>query len=188
MEGEQEPVADGVRRATLAFSALPSVHAESISSRLSAVERMRLRQGLTGTRDASFRERREALGQLVNATRAGVPWETPAVHDAADCPFRCVEGHPWEDVAKTLELIVDRRPLHAAVALCHLDPSTRDQIWSHMSIEARGSVVVVLHEVPSVSSARSCAFARELDAHLNPVVQLDERRPPRVPVMQLISR
>ena len=173
---EQVELTAGVRRAALAFSALPTLHADTLSSRLSAVERMRLRNGLSSTRDASFEERRAALGLLVSATRAGVPWEAPALHDAADCPFRCVEGHPWEAVAKTLETIADHRPLHAAVALCHFDESARDEVWSRMSVKVRGDVIVRLSEVPSVSSARTRAFARELDARLNPVVQLEPGR------------
>ena len=60
-------LAAGVRRAALAFSVLPTPHADSLAHLLTMRERVRLREGLTQVRDASGR--RADRG----AARAGPP-------------------------------------------------------------------------------------------------------------------
>ena len=101
-------------------------------------------------------------------TRKGVPWITPAAHDPTDCPFRCVETHTAVDVARTFERIAYRTPLHIAVAMCHLEPQIRDEIWRYVPMHTRGDIVDCLQEVPTVSSGRTRAYARELRATLEP--------------------
>src|SRR5262249_55457230 len=112
---QKEALPPGIVRAALAFSALSNFQADSISGRLRPRDRARLRAGLVHVRGASLNERRDALQKLVAATRHGPEWRTPAAHDPADCPFRCVETHTAVDVARTFEKIVARRPLHIAV-------------------------------------------------------------------------
>ena len=156
----------GVVEAALAFSAMSTFQADSISGRLRPRDRARLRAGLVQIRGASADERRAALQKLAHATRKGVPWITPAAHDPADCPFRCVETHTPVDVARTFERIAYRTPLHIAVAMCHLEPQIRDEIWRYVPMHTRGDIVDCLQEVPTVSAGRTRAYARELRATL----------------------
>lgn len=167
MERDIEEVTPGVRRAALAFSALRRPEAESISRLLSATDRARLRVGLAHVREASVGEMRIALYELVKATREGPLWLTPALHDPETCPFRCVERHQALEVVKALDLIAARRPLHAAVALSHLDEELRAELLDAMPKEMRSDVLRHLDEVPTVSLARSRAIAKDLERLLS---------------------
>jgi hypothetical protein len=91
-------LAPGVRRAALAFSVLPTPHADAIAHLLTMRERVRLREGLSQVRDAADGERIAALHDLVRAIRNGVDWPVLAAHNESDCPFHCVDGHPSERV------------------------------------------------------------------------------------------
>jgi hypothetical protein len=164
---ERPAVAPGVVRAALALSAVPSQQAVAIARKLRAGDRIRLRMGQEFVRDASIDDRRRALAMLVHDTKRGPKWCTPPSHDPKDCPFRRAELLPRMFVARVLDDIAARQPLHAAVALCHLDAKARDEIWSRMSSDARGDVVVHLPEVPRVSVGRTHCFARELNDKLD---------------------
>jgi len=156
----------GVVRAALAFSALSTFQADSIQGRLRPRDRARLRAGLLQVRSATVDERRAALDLLVQAARRGVEWKTPATHDPADCPFRIVESFPREEVVKVMERMAGHRPLHAAVALCHIDPNVRNDLWRRMTAESRSNIVIEVPAVSTVSAGRSRAFARELQSAL----------------------
>jgi hypothetical protein len=155
-----------VVQAALAFSALSTFQADSIQGRLRPRDRARLRAGLLHVRGASVDERRAALHMLVKAARRGVDWRAPSSHDPADCPFRIVESFPPEEVVKVMERMAGHRPLHVAVALCHIDAHVREDLWRRMTAEARGNIVIEVPGVPAVSAGRSRAFARELHSSL----------------------
>jgi hypothetical protein len=161
------PVAPGVVRAALAFSAVPSHQAVVIARKLRAGDRIRLRMAQEYVREASINDRRRALEMLVQETKRGPQWSVPTSHDSNDCPFRRAERLPRMFVARVLDDIAARQPLHVAVALCHLDAKARGEIWSRMSTAARSDVVVHLSEVPRVSVGRTHCFARELNAQLD---------------------
>jgi hypothetical protein len=165
---QDEGLPAGIVRAALAFSALSTYQAESISGRLRPRDRARLRAGLVHARSATVEERRAALQRLVTATRRGVDWRTPNAHDPADCPFRIVETHRPIDVARAFEKLAKRRPLHVTVAMCHLEWHVRDEIWLYIPIEVRGEIIDYLSEVEMVSPGRTRAYARELRAMLEP--------------------
>jgi hypothetical protein len=159
-------LAAGVRRAALAFSVLPTPHADELAHLLSMRERVRLREGLTQVRDASDDERIAALHALVRAVRAGVDWPMLAAHNAADCPFHCVDGHPLDRVAAVFAQLAERQPMTAAVALCHLPSDTRDELWGQIAGAPRALVLQQLPEVPLVGTVRTRILAREVAARL----------------------
>jgi hypothetical protein len=165
---QKEALPPGIVKAALAFSALSTFQADSISGRLRPRDRARLRAGLVHVRGATANERRNALQKLVVATRHGPDWKTPVAHDPVDCPFRCVETHTASDVAHTFEKIAARRPLHVAVALSHMEPHVRDAIWEQLPMHTRGDVVDILSDVATVSPGRTRFYARELRATLEP--------------------
>ncbi len=167
VERDIAEVTPGVRRAALAFSALRRPEAESITRLLTATDRARLRVGLAHIREATVGEMRVALYELVKQTREGPVWVTPALHDAATCPFRCVERHDALEVIKVLDLIAARRPLHVAVALSHIDEDLRDDLLDAMPKELRNDVLRHLDEVPTVSLTRSRAIAKDLERLLS---------------------
>ena len=168
MDRDIAEVTPGVRRAALAFSALRRPEAESITRLLTATDRARLRIGLAHVSEASVGEMRIALYELVKQTREGPIWVTPALHDPASCPFRCVERHDALTVIKALDLIAARRPLHAAVALSHIDEELRAELLDAMPKETRYEVLRHLEEVPTVSLTRSRAIAKDLERLLSP--------------------
>jgi hypothetical protein len=165
---QKEALPPGIVRAALAFSALSTYQADSISGRLRPRDRARLRAGLVHVRGATSNERRDALQKLVAATRHGPEWRTPSAHDPSDCPFRCVETHTATEVASVLEKVARRRPLHVAVALSHMEPHIRDAIWEELPLTTRGDIVDNIQDVPTVSPGRTRAYARELLATLEP--------------------
>ena len=168
MAAEVTPVPAGTRRAALAFSALPTYHADEISHMLTLRERVRLRAGLSQIVEASVEERRAALRELVVATRRGPEWPTPAAHDYATCPFREIETRPYTRVAAALEVLAKQRPLHVGVVLCHLNKDTRIALWNRLTREARSAVIVTLGDVPRFSEARTKIVARLLDLETKP--------------------
>jgi hypothetical protein len=135
---QKEALPPGIVRAALAFSALSTYQADSISGRLRPRDRARLRAGLVHVRGAR------------------------------DCPFRCVETHTATEVASVLEKVARRRPLHVAVALSHMEPHIRDAIWEELPLTTRGDIVDNIQDVPTVSPGRTRAYARELLATLEP--------------------
>ncbi len=165
-EPKAPSLAPGVRRAALAFSVLPTPHADSIAHLLSMRDRVRLREGLTQVRDAPDDERIAALHALVRAIRNGVDWPVLAHHNALDCPFHCVDGHPLERVANVFGALAERQPMTAAVALCHLPADTRREIWAQLESSARAAVMQQLPEVPLVGTVRTRILAREVAARL----------------------
>jgi hypothetical protein len=168
MAAEVTPVPAGTRRAALAFSALPTYHADEISHMLSLRERVRLRAGLSQIVEATTEERRAALQALVVATKQGPEWPAPTAHDYATCPFRDIETRPYGRVAGALEALAKQRPLHVAVTLCHLNKDTRVALWNRLSSEARNAVIVTLGDVPTFSEARTRLVARLLDSETKP--------------------
>jgi hypothetical protein len=162
----EEALPAGVVRAALAFSALSTFQADSIQGRLRPRDRARLRAGLLQVRGATIDERRAALNTLVKAARRGVEWKAPAAHDPSDCPFRIVESFRREEVVKVMERMAGHRPLHVAVALCHIDANVRADLWRRMNVDARSNIVIEVPGVPTVSAGRSRAFARELQSAL----------------------
>jgi len=168
MAAEVAPVPAGTRRTALAFSALPAYHADEISHLLSLRERVRLRAGLSQIVEASSEERRAALMALVQATRTGPEWPSPAAHDYATCPFRDIEARPYALVAPALESLAKHRPLHVAVALCHLNKDTRLALWNRLSRDAKALIIVTLPDVPTFNDTRTRLVARALDAETAP--------------------
>lgn len=167
MERDIAEVTPGVRRAALAFSALRRPEAETVSKLLNASDRARLRVGLAHVRDATVADMRVALHALVSETRNGPSWSTPLLHDPNTCPFRCVEKHDAESVVKAIDLIAARRPLHAAVALSHIDEELRDELFEALAKETRNEVLRHLEEVATVSLTRSRGIATDLERLLN---------------------
>ena len=177
MQSPRQPLAAGVRRAALAFSVLPTPHADSIAHLLTMRERVRLREGLTQVRDASDDERIAALFALVRATRSGVDWPTLASHNAADCPFHVVEGHPLERVAAVLTQLAERQPMTTAVALCHLPHDTRTELWTQFEAGTRAQIMLQLPDVSLVGTVRTRLRARELAARLTGAAKIAATRP-----------
>jgi hypothetical protein len=166
VERDIAEVTPGVRRAALAFSALRRPEAESSSRLLTASDRARLRVGLAHIRDASLGEMRIALYELLKETRDGPLWVTPALHDAATCPFRCVERYDAPTVISA-DLVAARRPLHVAVALSHIDEELRVALFDAMPKETRTEVLRYLQDVPTVSLTRSRTIAKDLERLLS---------------------
>ncbi|HET9730441.1 MAG TPA: hypothetical protein VFR41_13500, partial [Acidimicrobiia bacterium] len=135
-------------------------------TRLSAVERARLREGLTRLHDAPDSWRFAALQSLVSESRRGLHFPTPSAHDEVTCPFHKLERHPNEAVTRVLERIANRNPLHVGVALCHVSEDWRTTTWSRLSPDSRAKVVTVLSDVPGVTNAETREIARDLNVRL----------------------
>jgi hypothetical protein len=166
VQAKTPTLAPGVRRAALAFSVLPTPHADAIAHLLSMRERVRLREGLAQVRDAADGERIAALHDLVRATRHGVDWPVLAAHNEGDCPFHCVDGHPPERVTAVFEQLAERQPMTVAVALCHLPPDTRTELWGKLAARARAQVTLQVPDVSYVGVVRTRILAREVAARL----------------------
>jgi len=166
MQGKAQSLAPGVRRAALAFSILPTPHADSISHLLNMRERVSLREGLAQVRDAPDHERIAALSSLVRAIRAGVDWPVLTAHNADDCPFHVVDAHPFDRVTSVFGQLAERQPMTVAVALCHIPLDTRTEIWAQLDAGARAAVLLQLPEVPMVGTVRTRILAREVVARL----------------------
>lgn len=177
MQGQTPTVAAGIRRAALAFSVLPTPHADSIAQHLSMRERVRLREGLTQVRDASDDERIAALHALVRAIRNGVDWPLLAGHNAMDCPFHCMDGHPTDRVAGVFGQLAERQPMTVAVALCHTPVDARTELWEMMTSAARAQVKTQLSEVALVGTVRTRILAREVAARLARAAKMAATRP-----------
>jgi len=152
----------GVERAALAFSAMPTRAALHISSRLTLLERSRLREGLARIRDVGDQERVDAVNALVRAVQEGVGFPAPAKHDEAKCPFRRVETTSSEEVAAVLSSCAFTHPLMVATALCHLGASYRAEVWGRLTADERAAVRPVLGQIPSVSATRTAMYALDL--------------------------
>jgi hypothetical protein len=159
---ELRNAAPGMQRAALAFSAMPTSAARAISSRLTLVERNRLREGLARVRQVGETERREAVSELVRAVHAGVGFPAPAPHDEMKCPFRRIETTPADEVASVLASCAHTQPLLVATALCHLSPTYRAEVWSRLDLAERGSVRPTLHQIPTMSASRTAMYALDL--------------------------
>jgi hypothetical protein len=170
-------LAPGVRRAALAFSVLPTPHADSIAHLLTMRERVTLREGLTQVRDAADGERVAALHDLVRAIRNGVDWPILAAHNEKDCPFHCVDGHPTERVAAVFEQLAERQPMTVAVALCHLGTDRRTELWERLDARARAQVTLQVPEVSYVGTVRTRILAREVAARLTRSAKIAATRP-----------
>jgi hypothetical protein len=170
-------LAPGVRRAALAFSVLPTPHADAIAHLLTMRERVRLREGLAQVRDAADGERISALHELVRAIRHGVDWPILSAHNEADCPFHCVDGHPVERVTAVFEQLAERQPVTVAVALCHLSNDRRTELWATLGSRARSQITAQLPEVPYVGTVRTRILAREVAARLTRAAKIAATRP-----------
>jgi hypothetical protein len=157
----------GVDKAALAFSVLPTRCAETVTQRLTVAERIRLRDGLARVRDADDVLRMEAFRDLARAVTSGFQWPRPSLHDETDCPFMIVASHPLPRAIEMFEKLAAREPLEAAVALCHLTSSLREEIWASLSTSAQGAIVPALEEVHHVSTVRTRAYARDITARLS---------------------
>lgn len=177
MQGNAPKLAAGVRRAALAFSVLPTPHADSIAHLLSMRDRVRLREGLTQVRDAADDERIAALSALVRSVRAGVDWPVLAAHNPLDCPFHVVDGHPVERVAGVFGQLAERQPITTAVALCHMPGDIRDEVWALLESRSRAQVMLQLPEVPLVGTVRTRILAREVAARLTRAAKIAATRP-----------
>jgi hypothetical protein len=170
-------LAAGVRRAALAFSVLPTPHADAVAHLLTMRDRVRLREGLSQVRDASDDERIAALHALVRAIRSGVDWPVLAGHNAQDCPFHCVDGHPIERVATVLGQLSERQPMTVAVAMCHLPTDLRGELWARFESRARAQILQQLPEVPLVGTVRTRMLAREVATRLARSAKIAATRP-----------
>lgn len=170
-------LAAGVRRAALAFSVLPTPHADAVAHLLTMRDRVRLREGLSQVRDASDDERIAALHALVRAIRSGVDWPVLAGHNAQDCPFHCIEGHPAERVAAIFGQLAERQPMTVAVALCHTAVDARTELWDRLESRTRAQVLMQLPEVPAVGTVRTRMLAREVATRLARSAKIAATRP-----------
>lgn len=177
MQAKTPTIAPGVRRAALAFSVLPTPHADAIGQLLTMRERVRLREGLSQVRDAADGERIAALHDLVRSVRNGVDWPVLAAHNDADCPFHCLDGHPTERVLAVFEQLAERQPMTVAVALCHLPTETRTDLWDKLVRPARAQVTLQVPEVTYVGTVRTRVLAREVAARLTRVAKIAATRP-----------
>jgi hypothetical protein len=177
MQAKAPTVAAGVRRAALAFSVLPPPQADTIGHLLTMRERVRLREGLTQVRDASDDERIGALNALVRAVRIGVDWPVLDGHNAADCPFDGVAGHPLDRVAAVFAQLATGQPMTVAVALCHLPTEMRAEVWARLASGVRAQVLLQLPEVSLVGSVRTRILAREVGARLARAAKIAATRP-----------
>ena len=159
---EARAASESVQQAALAFSAMPTRAARAISSRLTLVERNRLRAGLSRVREAGDAQRREAVTELVRAVHAGVGFPAPMAHDEAKCPFRRIESTPPEEVATVLASCALTQPLLVATALCHLGATYRGEVWGHLTLEQRNAVRLTLNQIPDMSATRTAMYALDL--------------------------
>jgi hypothetical protein len=162
MSGDVQVASPAVKRAALAFSAMPTSAARSISSRLTLVERSRLREGLAQIRTAGEDERREAVSALVREVHAGVGFPSPAPHDEGKCPFRRVEATGADEVAAVLASCAHTQPLLVATALCHLSSAYRSEVWSRLDAAERSAVRPTLSQIPGMSMTRTAMYALDL--------------------------
>jgi len=179
VEGKPPPtsVAAGVRRAALAFSVLPTPHADAIAHLLTMRERVTLRNGLSQVRDADDGDRIAALHALLREVRAGIDWPVLDTHNPIDCPFHCIDGHPLERVANVFGLLAERQALTVAVALCHIPSDTRDEVWGQLDKAVRAQILPELGEVPQVGTVRTRLLAREVGTRLTRLAKLETTRP-----------
>ncbi len=158
----------GQERAALAYSVLPTNCAEILHRRLNMGERVRLREGLSRTREAPDDERYKAVKMLAEAVRSGgMIWPRPSLHDDADCPFNIVTKHPPARVLEVLERVAAREPLEVAVALCHLPVDARMEIWKRLTPAAHEAVGNVLEEVHWVSRVLTRSYARDITTRIS---------------------
>ncbi len=176
MQAKLPALAPGVRRAALAFSVLPTPHADSIAHLLTIRERVTLREGLSQVRDAADGERIAALHDLVRAIRNGVDWPILAAHSEKDCPFQCVDDHPADRVTAVFEQLAERQPMTVAVALCHLGTDRRAELWNGLDGRARVQVSLQVPEVPYVGTVRTRILAREVGARLTRAAKIAATR------------
>ncbi|MGO9872643.1 MAG: hypothetical protein ACLPVY_02490 [Acidimicrobiia bacterium] len=148
--------------AALAFSAMPTGAALNISSRLTLVERNRLREGLSRIRDVGEPERLDAVRALVRAVHDGVGFPEPEKHDEAKCPFRRIEGSAPDEVASVLASCAHTQPLLVATALCHLGAAYRGEVWSRLDHDQRAAVRPTLSQIPGMSTTRTAMYALDL--------------------------
>jgi hypothetical protein len=134
----------------------------SISSRLTLVERNRLREGLSRIRDVGEQERLDAVHALVRAVHDGVGFPAPETHDEAKCPFRRIETTAPEEVAAVLASCAYAQPLLVATALCHLGAAYRGDVWSRLDHDQRAAVRPTLSQIPSMSATRTAMYALDL--------------------------
>lgn len=151
-----------VELAALAFSAMPTRAALSISSRLTLVERNRLREGLSRIRDVGEPERLDAVRALVRAVQDGVGFPTPDKHDEEKCPFRRVEATAPEEIAAVLASCAYTHPLLVATALCHLDATYRGEVWGRLDHDQRAAVRPTLSQIPGMSATRTALYALDI--------------------------
>ena len=168
-----------MRRAALAFSVLPTPHADSIAHLLTIRERVTLREGLSQVRDAADGERIAALHDLVRAIRNGVDWPVLAAHNEKDCPFHCIDGHPADRVAAVFEQLAERQPMTVAVALCHLGTDRRTELWDRLDSRARAQVRCRCPRFRYVGTVRTRILAREVAARLTRAAKIAATPPDR---------
>jgi hypothetical protein len=168
----------GVDKAALAFSVLPTRCAETVTSRLTVAERIRLRDGLARVRDADDRLRLDAFRDLAIAVDRGFQWPRPSLHDESDCPFiAAVESHPRQRVIDIFERVATREALEIAVTMCHLKADMREEVWAALTMNAQGAIVPALEEVHSVSTVRTRAYARDINIRLSRAIRFSRSVP-----------
>ena len=143
--------------------------------RLTAVERVRLREGLSRVHNAPHELRVAAIDALVAATRRGVVFPSPAEHDEATCPFHKIERYPVDRLGAAIERVAAHQPLQAAVALCHVSATVRETVWKRLSDDARAPVLGQLEAVPGVSTVQTREMARDLTNPAQPGRATGER-------------
>jgi len=112
-----------------------------------------------------------AVQALAQAVRKGVTFPSPRAHDANSCPFTVVEGHPRARVLEVLERVALREAIAAAVTLCHVSRSVRDELWTALSAEAKSAIFGELDAVPGVSNARTRIYARDITSRLGRAIR-----------------
>jgi hypothetical protein len=171
--GPQTPPLCRVDRAALAFSVLPPHGADVVHERLNGAERSVLRAALSRNRDASDAERQAALLSLLSAVRTGLVFPRPTGHDEASCPFQFLATHKRECVVEVFERLARRDPFEVAVALCHLSPIDRDDLWNRLQSETRSKFIPLLERVHGAGVHQTREYARDLRIRLSA-----QRRPP----------
>jgi hypothetical protein len=162
--------------AALAFSVLSSQCAEVVNRRLTIQERAKLREGLARVRDASDADRAAAVRALASAVQDGVDWPVPNSHDDHDCPFSSLGSYPHQHVIDVIDRISVRDPIACVVALCHMEPSLRDEVWNGVSAATRSAVLPRLNEVHLVSVNRTREYAREVNTRMTRAIRFGASR------------
>jgi hypothetical protein len=64
-----------------------------------------------------------------------------------------------------------REPLEVVVTLCHVNPTTREELWERLSPQARSQVLPRINEVHLVSMSKTRDYARDMNTRLGRAIR-----------------